>query len=111
MQARVSDVTPNPPRESENEKNSDDEIEAMKERFQCLVLVPLLAKFLPDVGQPQTPWKRSGESVDHKALQVHARDARRKSYESAYDRKQAAGENNRLDVFGKPTVCNIKIVM
>ena len=83
MRARVFDVTPDPPRGGEKDDDADAEVAAVAPGLQRLVLVPLLAEKLSDIGKADAPRQRAEEGVDGKARHVHARNARRERDESA----------------------------
>src|SRR5712692_158184 len=97
-------VTPDPPRDQYHERDSNHEIESMKESLEHRILVPLLAQLLTNVSEAKTPRQRSGKCVDDELFQVHPRDAGRERDECANDRKQAAGEDNDFAEAGKPTI-------
>lgn len=102
--AGMLDVSPNPPSDGEDAEDADDEVEAMKPCLESIVLVPLLAEQLSDVSQADAPRQRARESVDHKAREVHARNARRKGYEGANRREQAADEDDDFAVTREPAI-------
>src|SRR5260370_36012947 len=91
-----------PPGYREDAYNSNDEIESMEEGLQHRIRFPLLPQFLSDICQPQTPRQRPGECVNDKAFEIHTRHTRRKSYERANHREQAAGEHNDFAETIKP---------
>ena len=53
--AGVFDVAPDPPDDEERAGDADEEVEAVKPGFECVVFVPLLAQFLAHVRQTKTP--------------------------------------------------------
>ena len=108
--AEVFDVAPNPPGSEQHSDNSDNEVEAMKPGLERVVLVPLLAEFLPDVGQAEAPGERTGECIDDESFQIHSGHAGWKRNKRADGGQQSTNKDNNLTVVGKPPVCQIEIM-
>src|SRR5262245_15797283 len=106
----MSNVPPNPPSCGQHNHYADHKVESMKKRLQTRVFVPLLAELLADVRKAETPRERTGKCVNDKLLQVHARDACRKSNECANCRQQAADEHDDFAKPIEPTIGEIQIV-
>src|ERR1043166_956869 len=107
----VLHVSPDPPSRREENDDANHKIEPMKYRLQPGVFVPLFAKLLTDICEAETPWQRTGEGVDNKLLQVHARDARRKSNEGANCRQEPANKDDRFAKSIEPTISKIQVVL
>ena len=104
-------VAPHPPRDRQYSDNSNDKVESMKEGLERRIRVPLFAQLLTDVRQSQAPGQRSGEGINHKALEIHSRHARGKCDEGPNDRQQTAGEDNDFAETREPAIGKIEIVM
>src|SRR4051795_4940515 len=102
-------MTPHPPGRAGDEQYADDEVKAVEPRFQGLVLVPLLAELLTDVGQADAPGQRAKKGVDDEACQVHAGNTGREGDERAHNGQQAAGENDDLAILLKPAIREVEI--
>jgi hypothetical protein len=83
---------------NEHSDDSNHEVEAMKPGLQRVVLVPLLAELLANVGQSQTPRQRTGKRINHKPLEIHARHAGGKRYEGADGRQETADKDDDFAV-------------
>src|SRR2546423_4398426 len=64
LRARVLEVTPDPPGRAREDDDADEEVEAVEPGLERLVLVPLLAEHLADVGEAEAPRQRAEEGVD-----------------------------------------------
>src|SRR5712692_2635085 len=106
----VSQVSPDAPRNQDYERDSNHEIEPVKQSLERRILVPTLAQLLTNVSEAETPWQRSGKRIDDKLLQIHPRDARRKRDECANDGKQPAGENDDFAKAREPAIGEIQIM-
>src|SRR5229473_6129667 len=98
------EVSPDPPRDQNHERDSNHEVESVKQGLEHRILVPLLTQLLTDVSEAETPGQRSGKRVDDELLQIHPRDAGWERYEGPNDRKQAARENDDFAKAREPTI-------
>src|SRR5438552_13786428 len=103
-------VTPDPPRNHDHKRDSNHEIESVKESLKHRILVPFLAQLLTNIGEAETPRQRSGKRVDDVLFQIHPRDAGRERYKRANDWKQAAGEHNSFPKTSEPVIGQIQIM-
>src|SRR5882724_5473608 len=83
----------------------------MKQVLQPRVFVPLLAKLLTYIREPQAPRQRAGEGIDDEFLQIHARDAGGKCDERPNRRQQAANKNDRFTKPIEPAISEVQIMM
>src|SRR5258707_8746840 len=97
-------VSPDPPRNHDHQRDSNHEIESVKKSLKHRILVPLFAQPLTNVSEAETPRQRSGKGVDNELVQIHPRDAGRERDECANDRKQTAGENNGFPKTSEPAI-------
>src|SRR5881398_1113512 len=103
-------VAPDPPRTQDHERDSNHEIESVKESLEHRILVPFFAQLLTNISEAKTPRQRSRKGVNDKLFQIHPRDAGRERYERANGRKQAAGENDGFPKTSEPAIGYIQIV-
>src|SRR2546428_2885759 len=108
---QVPKMSPDPPDNCDCDRDSNNEVEAMKPGLEQRVLVPLLTQLLPDVRQAKTPRQRSGKSVDDELFQIHPRHSCGKRDEGANCRQQTANENDGLAITRKPAIGKIEVVM
>src|SRR5262249_40063133 len=107
---RIREMPPYPPHNEKETNDPDYKIKAMEPRFKGIVFVPLFSEYLPHVSETHTPRKRTKESVDDEASQVHFCDAGRKGDEGSNHRQQSAGEDDHFPTSRKPTVSHVEIV-
>src|SRR5712692_8660860 len=107
----VSQVSPDPPRNQDYERDSNHEIEPVKQSLERRILVPTLAQLLTNVSEAETPWQRSGKRIDDELLQIHPRDTGRKRDECANDGQQTAGKDNDFAKAREPAIGKIQIVV
>src|SRR5262245_37390950 len=103
-------MAPYPPHNEKQTGNPDYKVKPMEPRFERIVFVPLFAEFLSHVSETQAPRKRTKESVDDEAREVHFRHAGRKGNECSNDRQQSAREDDHLASSRKPSVRHVEVV-
>src|SRR5690348_17310725 len=86
-------MPPDIPADAKNDRADNDDVEALHDRAQARIAVPLFAQFVTDIGERKTPRPRADEGIDLEFDLRHAGDAGRQRDERSHDWQEPADQN------------------